>query len=106
MLNCHEATATAGSPSPATVLPAPVFCDVFKCKIVCGLTHLHVLSADMCSSGITGGTICPLESGSSYANCPQIAANLACTATGERTTLCGFAAVTVHLLAVRRPQSR
>ena len=62
--------------------------------------HLHVLSADMCSSGVTGGTICPLESGSSYATCPQLAANLACTATGELTTPSGYSAVSAgHAIA-------
>ena len=40
-------------------------------------------AADMCSSGVTGGTLCPLQSGSTYALCPYLASGLACTATGE-----------------------
>ncbi len=40
-------------------------------------------AADMCSSGVTGGTLCPLQSGSTYAICPYLASGLACTASGE-----------------------
>ena len=40
-------------------------------------------AADMCSSGVTGGTLCPLQSGSTYATCPYLASGLACTDNGE-----------------------
>ena len=37
----------------------------------------------MCSSGVTGGTPCPLDLYDSYDVCPFIAVGLACTAAGK-----------------------
>jgi len=45
-------------------------------------------AADMCSSGVTGGTLCPLQAGSTFAICPYLASGPACTATGELLLRC------------------